>query len=55
MAFLTEKANEDKPLSVDQLEQAAGGGSWTDFVNAIIANMRSNYYPMNPLANGRRM
>ena len=50
VAFLTEKANEDKPLSVEQLEQAAGGGTWTDLVNAIIGN----YYPMNPLANGRK-
>ena len=25
VAFLTEKAGEDKPLSIDQLEQAAGG------------------------------
>ena len=37
MAFLTEKANEDKPLSVEQLEQAAGGDG-IDFSSFFVKN-----------------
>ena len=35
VAFLTEKANEDKPLSVEQLEQAAGG-FWSTLWSAVL-------------------
>ena len=35
VAFLTEKAGEDKPLSIDQLEQAAGG-FWSTLWSAVL-------------------